>query len=375
MSRSCTWLPRVVIVGAGFGGLTAAKALAEAPFDVTLIDRRNYHLFQPLLYQVATAALSPADIAAPIRGILRHAGELPRHAGKGHRRRHGSKQCVMHRSRRRSPYDHLILATGARHAYFGHDEWEAHAPGLKKIEDATEPPPPHPAGLRARRDGAKTLSEQRRLLTFVVVGRRPDRRGDGRRDRGARRARRSHRTSATSIRDRRAYRPGRSRAARLLRFLRHTLSELRRRSPARARRRSACSNSPVTDCNARGVDARRRADRQPHHRLGGRRARFAGRQWLGAETDRAGPVMVERGSPRARAHEHLRHRRHRACEGPRTARHLPGVATVAKQQGRYVARGADAAARTAKLAVRSATAIRASWRRSGEAAPSPRSAG
>src|SRR5687767_1558474 len=137
MSRSSQtpWLPHVVIVGAGFGGLSAAKALAGAPFNVTVIDRDNYHLFQPLLYQVATAALSPADIAQPIRGILRHDGNcrvmLARVTGID-----TARQRVV-TDRGEVGYDHLILATGARHAYFGHDEWEAHAQGIKKIEDAT----------------------------------------------------------------------------------------------------------------------------------------------------------------------------------------------------------------------------------------------
>src|SRR5215207_9560945 len=158
---------RVVIIGAGFGGLSAAKSLAGTPFDVTLVDRRNYHLFQPLLYQVGTAALSPADIAAPIRGILRRAEnctvQLAKVTGVD-----PVKQTVT-TDRGTVPYDHLILATGARHAYFGHDEWEAAAPGLKKIEDATE--------LRRRIliafERAETEAdpaELKRLLTFVIVG-------------------------------------------------------------------------------------------------------------------------------------------------------------------------------------------------------------
>src|SRR5262249_39938703 len=126
---------RVVIIGAGFGGLSAAKALAGASFDVTVIDRHNYHLFQPLLYQVATAGLSPSDIASPIRSIVRDEEnisvvlanvsgiDVTRHEVLAEGRRIG--------------FDHLIVATGAQHAYFGHDEWAAHAPGLKTIDDAT----------------------------------------------------------------------------------------------------------------------------------------------------------------------------------------------------------------------------------------------
>src|SRR4051794_4056357 len=129
-------LPRVVVLGAGFAGLTAVKALAGAPCRVTLIDRRNYHLFQPLLYQVATAALSPADIATPIRSILRRQKNatvlMARVEGidrQNHRVLLGDRAI---------PYDHLIVATGSRHAYFGHDDWEPTAPGLKKIDDATQ---------------------------------------------------------------------------------------------------------------------------------------------------------------------------------------------------------------------------------------------
>ena len=111
--------PRVVIIGAGFGGLSAAKQLAKAPFNVTIVDRHNYHLFQPLLYQVATAGLSPGDIASPIRGILRRQGNakviLAQVSGIDTARR----ELVA--EGRRIPYDYLVIATGAEHAYFGHD--------------------------------------------------------------------------------------------------------------------------------------------------------------------------------------------------------------------------------------------------------------
>ena len=159
--------PRVVIVGGGFAGLAAAKALAGAPVEITLIDRRNHHVFQPLLYQVATASLSPADISAPIRSVLR-----------------GQDNCevvlaevtgvdVASRRLRTAHgeigYDYLVLAAGATHAYFGHDEWAAAAPGLKSIEDAT--------GLRRRillafESAEHEGSEEARQadLTFGIVG-------------------------------------------------------------------------------------------------------------------------------------------------------------------------------------------------------------
>jgi NADH dehydrogenase len=128
--------PRVVIIGAGFAGLSAARALAKAPVDLTVVDRRNYHLFQPLLYQVATAGLSPADVATPIRSILRKQRNttvlLARVTGIDVSAR------IVETDVKRIPYDMLIVATGARHAYFGRDEWESVAPGLKKVEDATD---------------------------------------------------------------------------------------------------------------------------------------------------------------------------------------------------------------------------------------------
>src|SRR5690348_3762825 len=165
--RASAGRPRVVILGAGFAGLSAAKALAEAPVDVTVIDRRNYHLFQPLLYQVATAGLSPAEIATPIRSILRDQRNTRVLLG-----RVGAidkELRTVEVEGRSVPYDTLIVATGARHAYFGRDEWEDVAPGLKKIDDATK--------LRHRillafEDAETTddAAERRRLLTFVIIG-------------------------------------------------------------------------------------------------------------------------------------------------------------------------------------------------------------
>ena len=159
--------PRVVVVGVGFGGLSAAKALAATPAEVILVDRRNYHLFQPLLYQVATAALSPADIAWPIRAIVARQRNTSVQLGRVTGVDTTSREVLL--DGRRLPYDYLILATGARHSYFGRDEWESVAPGLKKIADAT--------GIRERvllaferAEVTDDPAERRRLLTFVVVG-------------------------------------------------------------------------------------------------------------------------------------------------------------------------------------------------------------
>lgn len=162
---------RVVVIGGGFGGLAAVQALAKAPVDVTLIDRRNFHLFQPLLYQVATGGLSPANIAAPLRAILKRQrnarvlmGEVVAIDAAGRR--------VLLADGASVPYDSLIVAAGMRDAYFGHDEWAASAPGLKTVEDAVEMRRRIFSAFEAaeRAADAADLAEVRRWLTFVVIG-------------------------------------------------------------------------------------------------------------------------------------------------------------------------------------------------------------
>ncbi len=127
---------KVVIVGGGFGGLAAARALKRADVDITLLDRRNFHLFQPLLYQVATGELSPANIASPLRAILRYQKNCQVLLADVTGFDLESKRVLL--SQGEVPFDELIVATGAKHSYFGKDEWEPFAPGLKTIEDATE---------------------------------------------------------------------------------------------------------------------------------------------------------------------------------------------------------------------------------------------
>ena len=136
MENEPSGLPHVVIVGGGFGGLEAAKKLGREAVRVTVIDRTNHHLFQPLLYQVATAALSPAEIAAPIRGILSDFSNTEVILAEVKSVNVAAKTVNI--GDREIAYDYLILATGARHSYFGHDEWEKLAPGLKSLEDAVE---------------------------------------------------------------------------------------------------------------------------------------------------------------------------------------------------------------------------------------------
>jgi NADH dehydrogenase len=159
--------PHVVILGAGFGGLQAALGLKDAPVRITVVDRHNHHLFQPLLYQVATAALSPADIAYPIRSILRHQANADVLLAEAvaidpARREVRLADGVL-------TYDYIVVAAGARHAYFGHEEWEARAPGLKSLEDALE--------IRRRillafeeADREADLARRKTLLTFAIVG-------------------------------------------------------------------------------------------------------------------------------------------------------------------------------------------------------------
>jgi NADH dehydrogenase len=167
MSQAPGVLPHVVIVGGGFGGLTAAKALRRRPVRVTLVDRQNHHLFQMLLYQVATAGLSPGDIASPIRWILRRQANTRVLMADAQRVDVPGKTLICDVGP--IAFDYLILAPGVTHSYFGHDEWRAHAPGLKTLDDAL--------AIRAkvllafeRAERAVSADARRRWLTFIVVG-------------------------------------------------------------------------------------------------------------------------------------------------------------------------------------------------------------
>ncbi len=322
---------RVVIVGAGFGGLTAAKALAAAPFAVTVVDRRNYHLFQPLLYQVATAGLSPADIAAPIRSILRDAENcsvvLAKVTGID-----AAKQTVM-TDRGAIPYDHLILATGARHAYFGHDEWESAAPGLKTIEDATE--------LRRRillafeHAETETDAEERtRLLTFVIVG--GGATGVELAGAIAELAKKALAADFRNIDPRDARIVLVEAGPRLLPAFDPSLSDYAKRA-LESLGAEVLLGKAVTDCSATGVAlGDERIESRTIIWAAGVRASPAGK-WLGAETDRAGRVIVNPDLS-VPGHPNVFAIGDAALVKDENGKPLPGVATVAKQEGKYVAK-------------------------------------
>jgi NADH dehydrogenase len=323
-------LPRVVIVGAGFGGLWAAKALANAPVEVTIIDRENHHLFQPLLYQVATAALSPADVAAPIRGIVGAYRNITVMLGDVS----GvdvAARAVSIAGGRRVPYDYLILATGARHAYFGHDDWEPFAPGLKRIEDATE--------IRRRiliafeRAENETDPDERRLLmNLLIVGGGPT--GVELAGAIAELARRALAKDFRNIdpRDTRIILV--EAGPRLLPSMPEDLSEeaLQRLQRLGVEVRLGAA---VTAVDASGVTiGRARLDARTVIWAAGVAASPAG-QWIGAKCDRAGRIEI---NPDLTVPDHpeIFAIGDTALMFDAAGRPLPGVAPVAKQQGRYV---------------------------------------
>ena len=322
--------PRVVIVGAGFGGLSAAKALAGTDFDVTVVDQHNYHLFQPLLYQVATAGLSPADIASPIRGILATAQNINVVLGKVSGVDTGQREVIA--EGRRIPFDHLVLATGAQHAYFGHGEWAAHAPGLKTIDDATY--------IRRRIllafEKAETETdpaERARHLNFVIVGGGPT--GVEMAGAIAELANRALAKDFRSIDPRSARILLVEAAPRLLTPFDPPLSEAARISLEQLGV-TVRLGTAVTALDAQGVSiGTERVEAATVIWAAGVMASPAG-QWLGAETDRAGRVKVapDLSVP---GHPDIFVIGDTAALDDANGDPLPGVAPVAKQQGQYVA--------------------------------------
>jgi NADH:ubiquinone reductase (H+-translocating) len=330
VSDSRKMRPQVVIVGAGFGGLWAAKTLANAPIEVVVIDRQNYHLFQPLLYQVATAGLSPADIAAPIRGIVGMYRNVTVMLGSVEGVDVTARKVLMEGGRS-VPYDCLILATGARHAYFGHDDWEPFAPGLKRIEDATE--------IRRRillafeeAENETDPDERRRLMNIAIVGGGPT--GVELAGAIAELARRALAKDFRNIDPR---------AARIV--LIEAGPSLLATMPADlsndAQRRleklgvEVLLNAPVTAVDAAGVTIGiTRIEARTVIWAAGVAASPAG-QWVGAECDRVGRIKVNTDLS-VPGHPEIFAIGDTALATDTAEKPLPGVAPVAKQQGVYV---------------------------------------
>ena len=322
---------RVVIIGAGFAGLAAAKALGNSSFDVTVIDRHNYHLFQPLLYQVATAGLSPADIASPIRSILsgyKNTNVILANVSAIHL----DEKTVIAEDRH-IPYDILIIATGAQHAYFGHDDWAVHAPGLKRVDDATY--------LRRRilvafeKAETEPDSDRRRgFLNFVVVGGGPT--GVEMAGAIAELARKVLAADFRKIDPRNARVILVQSLSKVLPSFPPALSD-RAREDLERLGVEVRLNQTVTQCDADGVAlGTERIDAATVVWAAGVMASPAG-SWLGVETDAVGRIKVNPdlslpGHPEIFVAGDTSH-----CLGV-SGTPLPGVAPVAKQQGEYLGR-------------------------------------
>ena len=324
-------LPRVVVVGAGFGGVAATRALRRAAVDVTWIDRRNHHLFQPLLYQVATAALSPADIAAPVREIARHCpnarvlmGEVVAidRAGRTVRTR---EQTI--------PYDFLVVATGAETSFFGNDTWARNADGLKDLDEAVTIRRKVLLALE-RAETAQTDAERRRLLTFVLIGAGPT----GVEMAGAI----ADLAKNELVGDFPTIRPD-AVSVILIEAMDHVLPPFPKDLAAFAHRKltemgvDVRVGTKVETIDETGVVAGgERIEANVVIWSAGVRATPVGR-WLGVETDRRGRVDVAPdlsvpGDP------HVFVIGDAACAIGKDGSPLPGLAAVAKQQGTYVGR-------------------------------------
>ncbi|ARP99135.1 NAD(P)/FAD-dependent oxidoreductase [Pseudorhodoplanes sinuspersici] len=328
--------PRVVIVGGGFAGIEAARALAKyaetlAPVDIILVDRQNHHCFQPLLYQVATAALSPADIAWPIRSILNRQPNLRVIMAKV--TGVDTQARIVHTDELDLPYDYLVLASGVTHAYFGHDEWESVAPGLKQLEDARH--------IRARfllaferAEIADDEALRRKLLTFVIVGGGPT---------GVEMAGSMAEVAKETLKsDFREIDPRMSRIVlieagpRILPALPENLSNYAQRALEKMGV-EVLVNTKVTDCDADGVSlGDTRIDASTIVWAAGVVASPAA-QWIHAEHDRAGRIMVAPdlsvpGLQNVFVAGDL------ASVKDQDGKPVPGIAPAAKQMGRYIGR-------------------------------------
>jgi NADH dehydrogenase len=359
--------PRVVIVGGGFGGLYAARALKRDDVDVLLLDRTNHHLFQPLLYQVATATLAPTDITAPIRWLLRkqrNATVLMEEVGHIDT----ARRVVLTTDGREHAYDYLIVATGARHAYFTHPEWETLAPGLKSVDDAIE--------LRRRiltaferAELIEDPEERAAWLTFIVVGGGP---------------------TGTEL------------AGMLPTIARHALGrDFRRIDPTSARVILVEGGPKILPVVSRRAERARAArSHQPRRRRAHRDARLGDRPASRGGRRRTHPRTHDPlGGGECGVPPGPRSARHARPSGPRAGRArserarvarvfvigdlaatttngkpVPGVAPAAMQMGALAAKNIAETSSSAS-ACRSAIATRATWRRSAAIAPSRTSAG
>jgi NADH dehydrogenase len=344
VSPSHTAPLRVVIVGAGFGGLWATKTLANAAVEIVVVDRENYHLFQPLLYQVATAGLSPADIAAPIRGIVGAYRNVTVLLGEIVGVDVGAR-TVSIMGGRHVPYDYLILATGARHAYFGHDEWKLLAPGLKRIEDATE--------IRRRillaferAESEADADERRRLMNLIIVGGGPT--GVELAGAIAELARRALAKDFRNI-DPRVTRIILVEAGpRLLPSFPEDLSNDATRRLERLGVEVRLG-TPVTAIDSSGVTfGPVRIDSRTVIWAAGVAASPAG-NWIGAKCDRIGRIEVDRDLS-VPGHPEIFAIGDTALALDADGKPLPGIAPVAKQQGRYVGKLIKTRLRGAKRA-------------------------
>jgi NADH dehydrogenase len=321
--------PRIVIVGAGFGGLFAAQALSRVDADLTVVDRHNYHLFQPLLYQVATAGLPPSDVAWPIRSILRRQRNATVLLGEVVAV-DASRRAVM-LGERSLPYDYLVLATGSTHSYFGHDDWQPFAPGLKSIDDAT--------AIRRRVlqafEAAEMESDPKkrdRLLRFVIVGGGPT--GVELAGTIAELARFTLAADFRRIDPRGAKIVLVEAGSRVLPAFKEPQSTYALRSLEKLGVEVRLSSS-VTACDANGaLIGAERLESATVIWAAGVAASPAGR-WLGVATDRAGRVPV---GPDLAASDNVFVIGDAASVILPDGRRVPGVAPAAKQQGRYVAR-------------------------------------
>jgi NADH dehydrogenase len=321
---------RVLIIGGGFGGLETAKALARGRVDITLIDRQNHHCFQPLLYQVATATLSPADVAWPIRGILsRQANARVLMANVD---AVDTEQRLVRTDAGDFVYDQLVIATGATHAYFGHEEWAPYAPGLKRIEDATE--------IRRRvltaferAELADYAAQRDALTTFIVVGGGPT---------GVEMAGAMADMAREALpHDFRNVDPARARVLlveagpRVLATFPEALSVYARNALER-RGVEVLTGTPVTDIGQDTVSIGKNKIAAGAVVWAAGVAASAAGNWLGADCDRAGrvKVMPDLTVP---GHPDIFVIGDTAAVADETGKPVPGIAPAAKQMGRYVA--------------------------------------